>query len=113
MIFHSDRNWLYPLLELEEFVKKKDYDAQTLLVQDKIVGRAAALLLVRLNAGEVRAEKLSVSGKEVLDHYDIPYTHKELLHEVTCQTEKILLNELDPEKAYQVIRQRIRDQVTK
>jgi hypothetical protein len=107
LIFYSDEKWLHPLLDLEAFLKRNHFNPQHLLVHDKIVGRAAALLIARLKIGRVKAEKLSIAGQAALEHFNIPYTYQELLNHVACETEKILLDELDPEKAHQLILGRI------
>ena len=112
LIFSSDQHWLHPLFELEEFLTQNQYTAGNLLIKDKIIGRAAALLLVRLKVGEIIALTLSQPAEEVLQYYNIPYSCEKKIERVECATENILLNELDPEKAYQFIRSRIESKTT-
>lgn len=109
IIFQSDGKWLYPLLELTDFLGRNRFNPKDITVHDKIIGRAAALLIARLKTGKVIAENLSIAGQSALEYFRIPYTYKTLLNHITCQTEKMLLHELDPEKAYQLIRDRVKN----
>ena len=67
LLFSSRGRWLHPLFELEEFLKGNNYDPRSLLLKDKIICKAAALLIVRLGIVQVRAGILSKSGKEALE----------------------------------------------
>ena len=106
LIFCSNGKWLYPLFELEDFLVTANYDPATLTLRDKITGKAAALLVIRLGIRDVRAGIMSKLGKEALEKYDVKYKHDTLVDRIDCRTEEILVNELDPEKAYVMLRQR-------
>jgi hypothetical protein len=43
-IFKSYGKWLYPLFELEDYLAEHPMQLERLLLQDKIIGKAAALL---------------------------------------------------------------------
>ena len=106
LIFHSDGKWLYPLFELERFLATAGRDPATLTARDKIVGRAAALLMVRLGIGRVFAGLLSEPGKEALEHFGVPYACERLVERISCRTEEILRDEYDLERAYRILRER-------
>ena len=106
LVFFSDGKWLYPLFELEVFLANADCEPTTLTVRDKIVGRAAALLLIRLGVRDVRAGIMSKLGKEALEKYDVKYEYDTLVDRIDCRTEEILVNEFDLEKAYTILKQR-------
>ena len=106
LIFYSDGKWLHPLLELERFLAGQPYDPATLAVRDKIIGRAAALLLVRLGIRRVHAVTLSELGAEVLRHFSVDFDYETLVPSVACQTEVLLGSELDPDKAHALIIER-------
>jgi len=106
LIFKSDRNWLHPLFELEEFLKNNKYTPETLLVKDKIVGKAAVLILIYLNIGSIHAQILSEVAKDTLEHFNIPFTYKELVDRIKCKTEDLLLNEFNPSTAYKMLKER-------
>jgi hypothetical protein len=106
LVFSSTGNWLHPLFELEAYLESAPYNPAGLVAYDKIIGRAAALLMVRLGLGEVHARLLSRLGEEVLVHHGLQYTYDELVDRIACQTEELLVNELDPEPAYVLLRER-------
>jgi hypothetical protein len=107
LIFYSDEHWLYPLFSFEVFLEKSHLNSEELLIKDKIVGKAAALLFIYFNIKHVHAVMLSELGEAVLKRWNIDYTYKNLVERIDCQTENILLEENDPDKAYQIIKARI------
>ena len=62
VVFSSHSRWLHPLLELEEFLKSGP-PASECRLRDRVVGRAAALLEVRLGLRVVHAAVLSRLGR--------------------------------------------------
>jgi hypothetical protein len=106
LIFHSDGKWLYPLFELENFLATTNYEPAHLVVKDKIVGRAAALLLIRLGVGYVIAGIMSRPGKEALEKYEVKYEYERLVDRIACRTEELLIDEYDPQKAYAMLKER-------
>ncbi len=103
LIFHSDGKWLHPLFELEQFLKQNNYDPGFLIVKDKIVGRAAALLQLYLGMKSVSAGMMSKLAKELFDHFQISYEYEKLVDRIQCRTEELLQHEYDPNKAYEMI----------
>ncbi|MDX9952634.1 MAG: ribokinase [Anaerolineae bacterium] len=113
LVFHSDGKWLYPLLDLEHFLAERSaafmpYDPGSLTLRDKIIGRAAALLIVRLGIRRVHAGILSELGAEVLRHFEVNYDYEHLVPQIACQTEVLLDGEFDPDKAHALILERTR-----
>lgn len=106
LVFHSDRKWLYPLFDLEKFLAARDYAPAELHVHDKIIGRAAALLLVRIGVGYIRAELMSDLGHTALEHFGIPHAYGTLVPRIDCQTEELLADVLDVDEAYRVLKAR-------
>jgi zinc transport system ATP-binding protein len=106
LIFLSDGKWLYPLFELEDFLANADWEPATLTVRDKIVGRAAALLLIRLGIRDVRAGIMSRLGREALERYVVRYEYDTLVDRIDCRTEEMLVNEFDPDRAHAMLKQR-------
>lgn len=107
LIFRSDGKWLYPLFELEDFLAGADLAAAQLTVKDKIVGRAAALLMVRLGVGRVVAGIMSELGRRALERYNVEYEFGTLVERILCQTEELFDDEYDPERAYEMLKARI------
>lgn len=108
LVFHSDGKWLYPLLDLEHYLAEHPYDPRSLAVRDKIIGRAAALLIVRLGIRHVHAGLLSESGADVLRHFEVSFDFEHLVPQVACQTEILLDGEFDLDKAHALILERAR-----
>lgn len=106
LVFHSDGKWLYPLFDLERFLTQSEHCPADLTVHDKIVGRAAALLMIHLELGRVHAQLISQLGREVLEHYAVPYTYEQQVERISCQTEHLLASEYDPEAAYARLKER-------
>ena len=54
-IFTSDGKWLHPLFELEDYLTEHAFQPDKLILQDKIIGKAAAFLIHRLGVRTVKA----------------------------------------------------------
>ena len=79
-------------------------------VADKIVGKAAAMLLVRGGAIEVYAEVISEPALEVFKRHGVPRVFGELVPNIInrnktgiCPMEQAVLDENDIEKAYGIL----------
>ena len=105
-IFTSHGKWLHPLFELEAYLAEHPIQPEDLILQDKIIGKAAALLIYRLGFRTVKAGILSRLGEAVLQRYGIAYTYEQLVDRIHCQTEDLLAEVEDPEAAYQLVRVR-------
>ena len=103
-IFTSFGKWLYPLFELEAYLAERPIQPESLILQDKIIGKAAALLIHRLGFRTVHAGILSRLGEAILQRYGIAYTYKLLVDRIHCQTEELLATVEDPEEAYQLVK---------
>jgi hypothetical protein len=105
-IFTSHGTWLHPLFELEAYLADHPIQTAHLLLQDKIIGKAAALLIYRLGVRTVRAGVLSRLGEEVLQRHEMASTYEQLVERIHCQTEELLAPVEDPEEAYQLVKAR-------
>jgi hypothetical protein len=105
-IFTSHGTWLHPLFELEAYLAVHPIQPENLILQDKIIGKAAALLIHRLGVRTVKAGLLSRLGEAVLQHHGIAYTYEQLVERIHCQTEELLATVEDPEEAYQLVKVR-------
>jgi Domain of unknown function (DUF1893) len=103
-IFTSHGKWLYPLFELEAYLAERAFQPENLILQDKIIGKAAALLIHRLGFRTVKAGILSRLGEAVLQSYGIAYTSEQLVDRIHCQTEELLATVEDPEEAYRLVK---------
>jgi zinc transport system ATP-binding protein len=105
-IFTSNGKWLHPLFELEDYLAEHAFQPAKLLLEDKIIGKAAALLIHRLGFRTVRAGVLSRLGETVLQRYEIAYSYEQLVDRIHCQTEELLATVEDSEEAYRLVKVR-------
>ena len=105
-IHQIDGAWLYPLLELEQWLATNPVNTKDLLIYDKIVGRAGALLITRLGFRDVRTDLISELAIEVFERAGISWSAIEITDRILCATESLLENTTDPELAHQLIVQR-------
>ena len=106
LIFTSHGKWLYPLFELEDYLAEHPIQPESLILQDKIIGKAAALLIHRLGFHIVKAGILSKLGEAILQRHGIAYTYEQLVERIHCQTEELLATVEDSEEAYQLVKVR-------
>lgn len=110
LIFSHDGNWLHPLFALEKFLAENDYDPHEFLVKDKVVGKAAALILLHFNIGEIEAQLMSRLAKHLLDVNKIPYRYQQLVDRIECKTEALFLKVDNPAEAYRILKKQIDSQ---
>ena len=106
LIFYSDNNWIHPLFEFEKFLYAANFPAEKLLVKDKIIGKAAAMLLIHFKIKNIHAKILSRLGREILDAYHISYAYDKLIDRIYCQTEELLSDILDTQISYNLLKDR-------
>jgi len=105
-IFTSHGKWLHPLFELEAYLLEHAWQPDNLILQDKIIGKAAALLILRMGFHTVKAGVLSRLGEAVLQRHGIAYTYEQLVDRIHCQTEELLAKVEEPEEAYRLMKVR-------
>ncbi len=102
-IFHSEKRWLHPWFEFEDYYALHPTDLSKAAVHDKVIGKAAAMLAMRFGVGHIHAGVMSELARESLDQASIPYTYKLKVDRIDCATEEILKQINDPEAAYQIL----------
>jgi len=107
LIFQSASKGIQPHLEAIETHGEALHG--TFMV-DKIVGRAAALLILYSEAAEAHAQVLSRPGKQVLDQHGLSTMYEELVDHIKmkdgsiyCPFERMVQGISDPDEAYTVI----------
>lgn len=106
VVFRSHGHWLHPLFDLEDFLATESYPLDEVLLRDKIIGKAAALLIVRLGIRQVEAGILSRPGENALKANGVLYTSVRSVDRISCQTEELLKDQSDPEEAHQILAKR-------
>lgn len=105
-IFSSNGKWLHPLFDLEVFLNKENYDPLKLTLYDKIIGKASALMIIRLGILNVSGGTVSEPAKTAFEEWNVVYTIENQVKYIDCKTEKLLMDISDPEEVYQIIKKR-------
>jgi zinc transport system ATP-binding protein len=106
IIFTSDQHWLYPLFELEDYIKKNAIIADHLFLKDKIAGKAAACLIVFFGIKRCHIELLSERAIPVFKTYGIEFTYDKLVDHIQCRTEDLINDKMSIDEAYLFLRKR-------
>ncbi len=85
-------------------------------VADMVVGKAAALLFVKCGIKSVFAKTLSEYAKKTLELYGIDYEYETLTERIinregtaTCPMEKAVTNTDNPEEAYIILKNKLKE----
>ena len=109
VIFESSSRWLHPLFELDEYLKKHcEIDPGDLFLADRIIGRAAALFFLHLRICRCAAPVVSERALPVLNAAGIDVEYEKTVPRLDCQTEDILAEESDGDRAWQLLKERAR-----
>ena len=107
LLFSSSKDRLLPLLE---YIDRAAPYHQQVVIFDKVMGNAAALLSVKVSCQEVYSPLGSQLAVKTLDKYGIKYHITEVVpyiqkpnEEDMCPMEKLSINKA-PEEFYEVIR---------
>jgi zinc transport system ATP-binding protein len=97
LVFFSDGKWIYPLFELERFLVDYRGAPEGLLAVDKIVGKAAAMMLVHLGIGQIHAGMMSSLAAAFLRQRQVSFSCDVLVDQILCRTEELLadIDDLD------------------
>lgn len=106
LVFSSNGSWLHPLFDLEDHLATNRYEMRAVHVEDTIVGKAAAMLMVRMGVRSVYAGILSIPGEEVFRAAGVVCDCGRRVDRIDCRTEELLASVDDIEQAYTVLRER-------
>lgn len=112
IIFESKKAGVSPLVELIE--EHSSEDISDSYVFDKVIGKAAALLICFFEGKWVFTTILSRSARDVLKKNKIPYEVEQIVEKIIppgektqCPFEKAVSNIRDPQVAYEVIKTKL------
>lgn len=118
-LFSSPGRWLHPLFELEEFLSVRkapggDFTfeggitavASDLFLRDRVIGTAAAFLILRLGLKTVEADIASLRAIQLLREKGVEVEAPTIVEAIGCVTEKLLKDESDPEAAHRLLSER-------
>lgn len=107
LVFSSSGKWLHPLLELETFLSKSTIDPGTLSLHDRIIGRAAAALIITMRIQKVHADILSDYAKDLFNAHGTEYISDTIVEKITCKTEHLITADMEVSQIRAFILQRI------
>ncbi|MCR4947733.1 MAG: DUF1893 domain-containing protein [Treponema sp.] len=107
-IFYSESKWLHPIFEFESFFSTYEGPRDNLSAYDTAIGKAAAVLLIRLGIKQIHGELVSNLAVKYTDSVPggIKLTWDTLVDRLMCQTEGQLENLTDSDEMYYLLRQR-------
>jgi len=105
-IFSSHSKWLYPLFELEDFLSENSFSPDHLILTDKIAGKAAAFLIVRLGFRRVHIHLISEGAVAVFEQFQVEFTYDEMVPKIQCKTEDIVSVNQSVDTVWQMLRRR-------
>jgi len=103
VLFQSNRKWIHPIFDFEDFLKINPLKLNNVKIYDKVVGKAAALLLFRLGVVWIHGEVMSELAVNALTQWRVKFAYDELVKRIDCKTEKILFEVNEPEIAYSIL----------
>ncbi len=106
LVFRSQGKWLYPLFDLGEFLAKQNYLIEELTLVDKIAGKAAAFLIVRMGFTHIHLKLISKGALEVFSRFGRKVTFDQIVENIQCKTEQLVSSNDDPELVWQMLRRR-------
>ena len=106
VIFTSDSHWLHPLFELDDFLSKNSYTASDLFLRDKIAGKAAACMIVRLGIRRCHIELISKRAIPVFEKAGVECTYDTVVEQIECRTEYLITDDMSVDDAWLFLRKR-------
>ncbi len=106
LIFSMDGKWLYPLIEFYRFVINDNPDLTGAKLKDKVIGRAAAAIIISSGVKQCHAGLISRKAVSYLEKYGILYSFDKITETILCKTEGLIDDGMTPDAALQMILER-------
>ena len=106
IVFESREKWLYPLLELKNYLDSRNLDTSKLFLSARVAGRAAAYLIAGMGFKSCYIQTLSSGALDVFKQYNINCSWEFLVKKIDCMTEDLIKKEISPDQVYEVIKKR-------
>jgi len=103
VVFASNGKWLHPLLEVERFLEESSLDSGKLFLHDRISGRAAACLTVRMGFTRVKASVMSRLAEQVYRAHGVCCLAQTLVDRIACKTEELIDSSMDLDAVHAMI----------
>jgi zinc transport system ATP-binding protein len=105
-LFASDSRWLHPLFELHDFLQREQIPASELFLRDKIAGKAAACMIVRIGITKCHIELISRRAMSVFEKAGVTYSYDHMTEQIDCRTEYLIGDDMSVEDAWFFLRKR-------
>lgn len=112
LIFSDSGKWLHPLFSLENFLQSYTGPSDNLCIHDTAVGKAAAVLMLRMGIKKIYANLASKLAENFIQQYnqenntDVLFEYTNLVDRLLCATENQLESLSDINQMYVLLRQR-------
>ena len=106
IIFTSDSHWLHPLFEFDDFLSKNAFPVTELFLQDKIAGKAAACMIVRLGIHKCHIELISARAIPVFEKAGMDFSYDMLVEHIDCRTEYLITDDMSVDDVWLFLRKR-------
>jgi len=103
VVYSSSKKWLHPLLDLE----KEDLNFANLILIDRIAGKAAAALAIKMGFKKVKIELISELAKKLYNKHNVEVTYLKSVDKIGCMTESALEEESSIDEIYTFIINRL------
>lgn len=103
VLYSNTGKWLYPLFHLEDYLQEHPGLLKNATVWDKVIGKAATLLILRMGGSRIHGVLMSELAAEVLEKAGVAHSFDTLVPQIDCQTEEILKDIVDPDEAYEIL----------
>ncbi len=117
VVYKSDKNGLLPIIDIYDSDKSILNGAA---VADKVIGRAAALILIKANISELYTELISENAISILDDTNIKYQYNKKVKEIRnrdntdmCPMEKLSLSTDDADQLIAKVKEKINKWIQK
>jgi len=106
-LFESRGKWLHPLFELTEFLAlHPQISPSDLILRDRIIGRAAAFLILRMGLLHVGSQIVSQRALSLFAQRGWQPAAETLVERISCQTEDLLADVNDIDEAWDLLQER-------
>ena len=90
IFFERDGKWLHPLFALMEHLERSEIIVTNEILRDKIIGAAAATLIIKMGFKKCHGELMSEKAIEMFRLYNVEYSYDKLVEKILCRTEKLI-----------------------
>lgn len=104
VIFRDYDVWLYPLFKFYNFIETSPHiNIDDILVLDTIIGKGAAVLLIKIGIQHCYGHTVSEGAIRMLQKHNVDIEAHEIIKQIGCETESIIQDGADINEAYEML----------